>query len=326
MMTSPRLGCPRKVKNKEQSSDNLSIDFDKRFVRITIDDIAHNNIVHGTLENPHAMGSYSVFRIRANSPISSRRLAIGDKLWAFFSSPTHNKRELWHGSIGMLSSRTTNPWHLKQISLGDEVEGRVINYIEDYGVIIQLKHNRTRNYSWEDDTEFTGFLHRNNTPDSSRNIQDSVHIGDLIYAEIDSLDENRLRIGLSVNQTRDSLLRKLSDIKSAKTLPQVWKSELEYKAEELANKNILLIDNDHVFCKGLQKGLKTLNLQVRYITSHSDIDSELDYLETCSAVLLDYDLGCSSIFWQELLLKLDMWQKGLKGRQCVVISLSLIHI
>ena len=300
-------------------SDSVSLPLEERLVSVIIDHVGPN-FVTGKLVRSVEHDTQQIERIRASLPPGKKPadFEIHKACLVFLDKPLREHPNTWHASVGLLADRSKNPWYQGGIRAGDEVEGEVIRYVYDYGAIVQLRKNHTQGINWKADEDFTGFLHRRQTPDPELRIQDSVHIGNRLWMRIEMVEEERLRIDLDIKNLRSELnSTPLADQQSSLRLT----SRLSVPDVKWTKKRVLLIDDNPVFCRSTQKALRDFNVEVRYTLRFEDLPKENEYLKTCDAVLVDFNMeGTFSKEWDNVVQELDVWRQQHPARQGVIIS------
>ena len=249
------------------------------------------NIVHFTVS---VANHPDILRARlAINPQSSGQYKVGHKHPLFITSPTNTDKELYYAANGNMADPKRNPWLTGQIRHNDIIEGKVIDYVEDYAVIVDLQDNITQNISWRDNKLFTGFLHIQNTPNASfPNIRNILHIDDIVQAVVVALNPADLEIRLDVNKVIELRSREAvnasNNIPLSPTLrPSPQRSII---SKPRSKKKLLLIDNDIEFCHGLQAILPHWEIDVRYCHDLKKLKQELKphHFHGC---LMDCNLG-----------------------------------
>ena len=222
--------------------------------------------------------------------------AKGSRHPLFIVHPTQSDRGLYHAADGPMADPKLNPWSTKQIRNGDIIEGVVVDYVDDYAVIVTLSENISQGFRWRGFKKLTGFLHIADTPEGrinkSANVRIALHIGDTIQAMISSLNSTELQIHLDVNGVIDIREREAKQIKVSNNPPSRLLPNVSIEPQVYPEKRMLLIDDDRGFCGEQQNLLRHWNVKVRFCHNLIGLQRELIH-ESFDACLLDCDLGLS---------------------------------
>lgn len=252
------------------------------------------NVVHLSADVPHLKQTITA-RLAIN-PQHSADYPVGALIKLFIVQPAHGHEQdnqpLWHVADGAMAEFTQNPWLLGQVRNGDIVEGVVSRYVGDYAVIIALTHNLTQELTWQDLKEFTAFLHIQNTPDAglTRNILQVLHIGDCVQATITKVDYDEISIHLNVKEWLIKRQQQLEKLSEQNTQQPILLQPPATPPIIRAEKNLLLIDDDKLFCSDMQKLLSHWQIKVRFCHRLQDLQKELSQ-QTFDACLMDCNLG-----------------------------------
>lgn len=221
-----------------------------------------------------------------SSPEIYNNFNTGDLCEIFLINHNQQNPNIWYGSYKWRRIEE-NPWFFHNYSLGDLVIGEATEFVEDTGVIIQLKDGIEAYLNKE---ELIGLPFT-----KGDNIQKIIHIGDTVCGEIIQFSQEYLEIQISVRKMYE---RKKTEFKLLKKRGKNRLSISKYCLSD-SNKNeypsgtrLLVIDDNIFFRKRLKYWLDFCGVENEIISEKTSLSYIRNLLSQNEwHILLDYDLG-----------------------------------